>query len=360
MLTAGRAVLPLAAAGKVAPLGDNDASIVWADSLTVPVARAFLASSAKLLVTRTGNPVCHGANLLRVAKTYGREVGWITGLQVEGTGNAVVTHQGQFAASDGQLLVLATSSSAIRAIFEFSSGTRTAVCLWPDRSYSWSEFWMQEPGLALSASDLCNRSVAVSRDARGRIWFESGQLDEEMIKERALDREYSLKCLRDMVEHYDKIASSIRAIPLSVLHREALQGLSKEFFRRLLLFHSCYAEVMTAAARTLGSAIPPSNALDIAAANPISRWLYELDDFRDSSKQGTPLRWWGLLPPNSAARAIEITTELLITASHEGQIALFNAASTEWLATTSVIKELKMVLAKNLFAGLSAITKTSS
>ncbi len=352
-------MLPLAAAGRVSPLEDGDAAIVWADALTVPVARAFLATGAKVLITRTGNAVCHGANLLRVARIQGREVGWISGLTITGTGVGVVTAQGSLSVSDGDVLVIARGYEPSRAIFEFRTSRRTAVCLWPHRFYSEPEFTMHQAGLELSAFDLCDQVIPVTRDSRGRIWFESGELDEGMVRARALDEAYSLGSLREMSAAYDQLILDISSTQSSELHSDLLQDLANRFFRRLLLFHSCYADVLDTAASSLESVIPPERALEIASTNLVSHWLYELADFADSSKQGTQPTWWGVLPPMSVAQAVEDTIMRLLSSAQGGQTTSGIATRIEWLATMAVVKEIKMVLAKNLFAGLAVLTRSS-
>lgn len=353
----GQAVLPFDASGEIAPLGDMEAAIVWAESLTVPAARIFLASNAKLIVTRVGNPVCHGANLLRVAKLNGRETGWISGLTVSGSGHALASKHGGLEILDGDAQVSAyeTGSYGQKAIFEFRERQRTAVCLWPDRSYSRQEFMLQKSGLEESASNICIQDVIVNRDSRGRIWFESGKLDEEVIKKRALDREYALGRLREMVRSYDQLSSRIGSISFLDIRADELNQLGRIFFADLLLFHSCYADIMYSSAKSLSGLISPNLALEISATNVISRWLYDLDKFQSSSKQGTPAEWWRTLPPLSVFEAVRSTRELLVKASLSRAFNEEEKDNLDVLATLSVVKEMKMILAKNLFAGVAKL-----
>lgn len=349
----GRPVIPIAGIGSVGPVGTPGVVIAWADSLTVPIAREFLASSARILVTKTGSPVCHGANLLRVANLRHRVVGWVSGLVVEGSGEAAVSLDGAMTILTGNVNVRTGSDNTERAIFEFTNGARAAVCLWPDRQYTATEFLLQGRGLSLSAGDLCGQFVGVTRDVTGRLWFESETLDDALLRGFALDPSRALPKLREMATTYDHITSRVRQTPLEAVSGDLLERLGTAFFRQLLLFHTSYGEVIEDAAQALAPELDPGVAVRIAATNSLVRWLYASPRFQDSAKHGTQSEWWGHLPDISVRQATTETINSIRDAADDQGV--LDGAALEELALMSVVKEMKMILSKNLFAAVAAL-----
>ncbi|MHD0307229.1 hypothetical protein [Rhodococcus erythropolis] len=254
---------------------------------------------------------------------------------------------------DGDAQVRSFNQEINRAIFEFNGIERVAVCLWPHRFYTSSQIHLQRRGLAKSASALCDQKVVVNADRRGRLWFESGDLDEVMIRGRALDREYSLHQLSRMMASYEGLAIEILHTPVNLLDNVTLERLATTFFEHLLLFHHCYYDVVISAANALSTEIDPSVTLQLASTNAVLIWLFESPRFMDSSKQGTPGEWWGTLPNQSVASACEQTAQTILSGMPE--LNSEGMLNVMWIAQTMVLKEMKMIIAKNLFAGLSAI-----
>lgn len=340
----GRPILAAASEGWVGESGSGDVSdIIVAAELTVPVAREAIRTSS-LVVTCGGNFACHGANLLRAARATGSPVGWVAGISLPAGQAATVSMDGWVSAPR----VSACSRPVPEDLYEYSVGSRewVGLCLWPDRRYGDLELHLQLAGLGDCMSALAEAPV-VPYSREGRIFYSRPALsNQDILRLMLSSAQYRSTWYERMRADYDQLLAMLRARPNP--RPDQTEEMARLFFRSLLPTHRTYGQLLQTEAHDASS--DPQRGellLDAALRGPIVRWLHSETRFVDSVKRLNSSEWGDICPADSATELIAETLSELQASGHADRWA--NPA-VERLATLATLKELKMVISKNLFA----------
>lgn len=340
----GSPILAAAREGWVGEFGSSDGSdIIVATELTVPVAREAIRSSS-LVVTCGGNFACHGANLLRAARATGSPVGWVSGISLYAGQAATVSMDGLVSARR----VAACSTPAPKDLYEYSRGSIewAGICLWPDRRYGDLEVRLQLPGLGDCMSALTGAPV-VPYSRNGRIFYPPPALSNQDILDLMLSSDrYRLGWYERMRTDYDQLLSMLRARPNA--RNVPADEMARLFFRSLLPTHRTYGQLLRAEAH---DASPDPRRQDLllnaALRGPVVRWLHSEARFVDSAKRLDAYEWGDIVPSYSAS---ELIAEALSELRASARVDHWASPALHRLATLATLKELKMLISKNVFA----------
>ncbi len=311
--------------------------------LTVAEVRRALAAGAAAIITEKGDFASHAANLLRSARARGAPIIWIRGIVVAKATHVVIRADGTCEFDPLAEVRVSATRIAAPGIFRFGRARDAwdAVCLWPDRRYAEDEFLLAKPGLEYGASELAGASIEANL-WRGRVWFDAPALANDELLDFALDEERSVPYLERMVDDYSRV---IRRLQLGDNSIE----IPFLFFSTLLPFHKSYGRVIR---QILEAGTPLARvAEDVVLTNGVVEWLDGRGEFSGSTKiAGDPL-WKGLFPPDTISAYVSDAEQRVMHA-----VSLLPSDLAHWAALVAVVKEFKMVIAKNLYAGFLAGT----
>lgn len=347
--------MPFRYEGLIHHYGDDPAPncTVFARALSVEVVRYALDVDAVGIVTAAGSFACHAANLLRTERNRGGNIGWIRGIECSRDMSITVNYDGSISSIGGEGAVLRRSTDGRAQLFQFRYADSRAwdrVCLWPDRRYSDFVAGMHLVGLRRSASRLAGEDVRVSADRCGRLWFDRPGLSREGIGLLMLNEARAADCVEQMARAYRDILPAVGCWSVKNLPNETtFFSICDEFFSVLLPFHDEYDRVLLHHANR----VHPNGGRRIVAAaanHRVTSWLFGLDEFNSSTKSLHDKRWIGLVPPFAPPGVISERLAELEAAGCAPGIPL------EIVVGISVLKEYKMILAKNLFATAGALS----
>jgi hypothetical protein len=163
-----------------------------------------------------------------------------------------------------------------------------------------------------------------------------------------------------MASDYEAITLRLREIVNFATDVQVLREVSTLFFSTLLPFHHSYGAAIGMYIRQLSNGeLMEDELIDAAFTNKIVTWLYEDKSFVSATKDSLDDSWAFHLPPFSLAGAIDELYENLCLTYHqiettsnffENDIVLLRC-----IALLSCIKEMKMILSKNLFSIFGSI-----
>lgn len=328
--------------------------ILFAEDLTVELVRTAIENRALGVITQNGSSACHGANLIRCARNEGVDVGWIRSVAVHKHGEITIRSDGTILGSSDQLSSAFESDRCLYKFAESASDRWSHVCLWPSRVYSLRELHLQLPGLASCAEKLCGNSIVTTSDRQGRIWYSYPALDIDGIATRAFDVKFVLNYSLEMMECYERLRRSVALWRNTLPDEDELQDAANQFFSFLLLFHRRYESIMLTYSRRISDA-SFLGVFELACTNRVSRWLWRLPEFVSSSKSLYERSWIGLVPDFSVESAVlEVNDSILRSLSKSDFVAL-TCDDRAILSRIAVLKEFKMILAKNLFSAAGCV-----
>ncbi len=311
--------------------------VLVGDKLTVELARRGLALGARVIVTQSGNFACHGANILRAARSAGVEIGWTRGLILAEGSRVHLTPRGA-CSSDRPVSSLSGRAAEPTEFYRYTGRHGWShIALWPHRRYSSAEADLLIPGLSLSASRLSGAQVHVGRDRFGYLWFSRPCLTNAGIAALAASTERAWPLLREMVVVYDDIWSRLAGAAAGDHPPLRLpRALVDQFIGHHLLLHRTYGQVLN---DVLGvSDVEWSEgARARILVNPVVDWLKcQTGDF--TSRKTVDDKAWGLRVPSfSPSESLRSATD------HTTSELRF----AYWVA---VLKEWKFVLTKNVYS----------
>lgn len=342
MIVKANSVLHSNVRAKCSYITPERGTIFICETLTVETARAVIAAASVGVISQKGNFACHAANLLRAERSKGRQLAWLTGLKIAEAAWAEILSDGICVFPDEALVQITSNPQSATDLYAFEPGhsSWSEVCIWPERVYGEEEHGLMRIGLEACATELAVSPVTVTLSGH-RLWFSAPALDSTAILAFASTRSTSIPYLERMERDYDWIWHDLGSTMFS-------PDTPDRFFGTLIPFHRTYGTVLQGIASELTD---DGSLLDTVLTNDVVQWLESRPEFSTSRKIQGDQSWNGLIPPYPPGVYVN-RLESRLRASTTAELS---DETIHWLALIAVIKEFKMIIAKNLYAKLPAL-----
>lgn len=334
--------------------------IIIAPYLSISLAQAAVRGHVAAVATAAGGFACHGANILRMARS---DVAWITdvsGLDDIREGeelsidNGCVTRGAPRETGD----TLPPSWPGWRpkevAIWDVALGDKVQRrCYWPHRQYDRLTRSVMQRGLEKSASELAGHPCQVEADEDGRLWF-IGAESSLRYAEAAADPVQSTGLLSQQLHVYEGILKTLD-ISAADVHGELtrLHALITSYFSVHLLFHDTYEAALWKLRQSLKHQESASTrtVYDALLTPRILTWTMENEELhtsKDLLREATPFSMPGGLPVGQgqehARMVLQLADSLALSLTTDQRVLVAHCARV------CVAKEWKFVLNKLLYS----------